>query len=186
MAVRHTGFVAEAAHSDGIASFVLREDAPLDWPVFLRTMETLIALRGPDLLRVKGLLNLAGTQGPGGVPGGAAPHPSAGRTGRLARRGPVQPRGLHHARRERAPGARPVRGVPALGYTGIPRHAREPAHRGLWGRAIRLRKSPAESPARAHDDRRGMVPPVSRLSITALHIVSFKEPASQLGPLCGR
>ena len=27
-------------------------------------METLIALRGPDLLRVKGLLNLAGCQGP--------------------------------------------------------------------------------------------------------------------------
>ena len=27
-------------------------------------METLIALRGPDLLRVKGLLNVAGCQGP--------------------------------------------------------------------------------------------------------------------------
>ena len=64
MSARHTGFVAEAAHSDDIASFVLREDAPLDWLAFLRTMETLIALRGEDLLRVKGLLNLAGSRGP--------------------------------------------------------------------------------------------------------------------------
>jgi G3E family GTPase len=61
---RHSGFVAEAVHSDGIVSFVLREKAPLDWAVFVRTMETLIALRGPDLLRVKGILNLAGGKGP--------------------------------------------------------------------------------------------------------------------------
>ena len=63
-APRRSGFVAEAAHSDGIASFVLREKKPLDWPVFQRTMETLIALRGPDILRVKGFLNLAGSKGP--------------------------------------------------------------------------------------------------------------------------
>ncbi len=61
---RHSGFVAEAAHSDGIVSFVLREKVPLDWAVFVRTMETLIALRGPDLLRVKGILNLSGGKGP--------------------------------------------------------------------------------------------------------------------------
>ena len=42
----------------------MREKKPLQWPVFLRTMETLIALRGPDLLRIKGLLNLAGAKGP--------------------------------------------------------------------------------------------------------------------------
>ncbi|HTS42190.1 MAG TPA: GTP-binding protein [Xanthobacteraceae bacterium] len=63
-APRRSGFIAEAAHSDGIASFVLREKKPLDWPVFQRTMETLIALRGPDILRVKGFLNLAGSKGP--------------------------------------------------------------------------------------------------------------------------
>ena len=63
-AQRHSGFVAEASHSDGIESFVLREKTPLQWPVFLRAMETLIALRGPDLLRIKGLLNLAGGKGP--------------------------------------------------------------------------------------------------------------------------
>jgi G3E family GTPase len=61
---RRAGFVAEAEHSDGIASFVLTDDAPLPWDAFARGMETLIALRGPDLLRVKGFLNVAGCRGP--------------------------------------------------------------------------------------------------------------------------
>jgi G3E family GTPase len=61
---RHTGFVAEASHSDGIVSFVMRSDTPWDWPVFHRAMETLITLRGPDLLRIKGLLHLKGSKGP--------------------------------------------------------------------------------------------------------------------------
>jgi G3E family GTPase len=59
-----SGFVAEASHSDGIVSFVIRDKQPLDWPVFQRAMETLIALRGPDLLRIKGLLNLSSSKGP--------------------------------------------------------------------------------------------------------------------------
>jgi G3E family GTPase len=60
----HAGFVAEAEHSDGIVSFVLTDDAPLPWEAFARSMETLIALRGPDLLRVKGFLNVVGCRGP--------------------------------------------------------------------------------------------------------------------------
>jgi G3E family GTPase len=59
-----TGFVAEAEHSDGIASFVIEQSEPMDWLTFARAMETLIALRGADLLRVKGLLNVAGCRGP--------------------------------------------------------------------------------------------------------------------------
>jgi G3E family GTPase len=59
-----SGFVAEAEHSDGILSFVIREAAPLTWDTFARGMETLIALRGGDLLRVKGLLNVVGCRGP--------------------------------------------------------------------------------------------------------------------------
>ncbi len=59
-----SGFVAEAAHSDGIASFVIERDEPLEWLTFARAMETLIALRGADLLRVKGILNVAGCRGP--------------------------------------------------------------------------------------------------------------------------
>jgi G3E family GTPase len=62
--VERSGFIAEAEHSDGIASFVLERQKPMQWPAFTRAMETLIALRGADLLRVKGILNVAGCQGP--------------------------------------------------------------------------------------------------------------------------
>jgi G3E family GTPase len=61
---QRNAFVAEAAHSDGILSFVLTEDAPMPWPVFARAMDTLMAMRGPDLLRVKGFLNVEGCAGP--------------------------------------------------------------------------------------------------------------------------
>ena len=57
-------FVAEAEHSDGIGSFVLNETSPMPWTVFSRAMDTLTALRGPDLLRVKGFLNVEGCRGP--------------------------------------------------------------------------------------------------------------------------
>jgi G3E family GTPase len=60
----NSGFVAEAEHSDDIASFVLSEQAPIAWNTFLRAMETLIALRGADLLRAKGLLSVEGCRGP--------------------------------------------------------------------------------------------------------------------------
>jgi G3E family GTPase len=60
----HAGFVGETGHSDGIASFVLSETGPLAWQPFERAMETLIGLRGSDLLRVKGLLNVARCSGP--------------------------------------------------------------------------------------------------------------------------
>jgi len=63
-ALQRNAFVAEAEHSDGIGSFVLTEDAPLPWAAFARTMDTLIALRGADLLRVKGFLNVEGCKGP--------------------------------------------------------------------------------------------------------------------------
>jgi G3E family GTPase len=59
-----SGFVAEAAHSDGVTSFVVQQDKPIEWLSFARSMETLIALRGADLLRVKGILNVDGCQGP--------------------------------------------------------------------------------------------------------------------------
>ena len=60
----HVGFLAEAEHGDGIASFVIEQEPPLEWPTFSRAMETLIALRGSDLLRVKGILNVSGCRGP--------------------------------------------------------------------------------------------------------------------------
>jgi G3E family GTPase len=60
----HAGLIGETDHSDGILSFVLSETAPLAWQPFERAMETLIALRGSDLLRVKGFLKVAGCSGP--------------------------------------------------------------------------------------------------------------------------
>src|ERR1035441_2869507 len=61
---QRNAFVAEATHSDGIGSFVLTESTPMPWPAFVKAMDTLMALRGPDLLRVKGFLDVAGCNGP--------------------------------------------------------------------------------------------------------------------------
>lgn len=57
-------FVAEAEHSDGITSFVLTDDTPIQWPVFARAMDVLTTMRGSDLLRVKGFLAVEGCRGP--------------------------------------------------------------------------------------------------------------------------
>jgi G3E family GTPase len=54
----------EASHGDDIYSFVLCENRPVVWECFALTLETLIALRGTDLLRIKGFLNVQGARGP--------------------------------------------------------------------------------------------------------------------------
>jgi G3E family GTPase len=64
MLIERNAFVAEAAHSDGIGSFVLNEMAPMPWTAFSRAMDTLMTMRGPDLLRVKGFLDVEGCNGP--------------------------------------------------------------------------------------------------------------------------
>lgn len=46
-------------HRDGITSFVLVRDEPLPREAFFGWMDLLVASRGEDLLRVKGLVNLA-------------------------------------------------------------------------------------------------------------------------------
>jgi len=45
-------------------SFTLTDDTPLAWETFSRIMATLMALRGADLLHVKGFLNVEGCRGP--------------------------------------------------------------------------------------------------------------------------
>ena len=52
------------AHSHGIDSFAVMFDKPLRWPAFEQAMAVLTALRGPDLLRVKGIVAVAGAKGP--------------------------------------------------------------------------------------------------------------------------
>jgi len=55
-------FVEDAFPLDG-NRFMLTEDAPLTWDAFSRFVTTLTALRGPDLLQMKGLLNITGCRG---------------------------------------------------------------------------------------------------------------------------
>src|SRR5262249_19292933 len=61
------GFVAEAEHSDGIASFVLTDDTPLPGAACARSRETLLAPRAPAPRRGRGLLNGAACRGRVGV-----------------------------------------------------------------------------------------------------------------------
>lgn len=52
------------SHDSKVKSFSLRYTEPLSWQLFSQTMEVLGALRGSDMLRVKGLVNVAGHKGP--------------------------------------------------------------------------------------------------------------------------
>jgi hypothetical protein len=58
-------------------------------------METLMALRGADLLRVKGFLNIAGCRGRCWCES-CSISPTADRVGELAGRKPRQPARVHH------------------------------------------------------------------------------------------
>src|SRR5690242_5471175 len=60
---RHSFELGEAEHSHGLCSFALIFE-PLSWASFEQTMAVLTALRGPDLLRVKGLVAIEECRGP--------------------------------------------------------------------------------------------------------------------------
>ena len=51
-------------HDRGITTLTLWFDRPFGWQAFTAAMELLTSLRGPDLLRVKGLVNVGGEPGP--------------------------------------------------------------------------------------------------------------------------
>lgn len=51
-------------HAPGLASFVLRFDQPLPWRGLTAALGLLCEMRGPDLLRVKGLVAVQGCRGP--------------------------------------------------------------------------------------------------------------------------
>ncbi|HXV10739.1 MAG TPA: GTP-binding protein [Burkholderiales bacterium] len=51
-------------HDAAVQSFVLRFEQPMSWASFTQCLDVLTALRGPDLLRVKGLVNVEGKTGP--------------------------------------------------------------------------------------------------------------------------
>ena len=79
-------------HDENVQSFALRFTQPMPWAAFTQCLDVLTALRGPDLLRVKGLVNVEGKTGPMVVQGvqhlfhpplELAAWPSADRTTRL-------------------------------------------------------------------------------------------------------
>ncbi len=51
-------------HDSAVQSFVLRFEQAMPWESFTQCLDVLTALRGPDLLRVKGLVNVKGKTGP--------------------------------------------------------------------------------------------------------------------------
>ena len=52
------------AHDPAIESYCLWFDQPFKWEALIETLQLLSTLRGPDLLRVKGIVNVAGESGP--------------------------------------------------------------------------------------------------------------------------
>jgi G3E family GTPase len=57
-------FDLPAEHTHGLSSFSLFFDQPLVWPAFEQSMAALMALRGLDLLRVKGIVAIRECRGP--------------------------------------------------------------------------------------------------------------------------
>jgi G3E family GTPase len=67
-AYRHVGARTDApAHDADIDSFVWRHPEPLAWDDVETALETLIGLLGARILRMKGLVNVAGERGPRAV-----------------------------------------------------------------------------------------------------------------------
>jgi len=56
--------LAGTEHTQGLCSFALIFEEPMSWEGFEQTMAVLTALRGPDLLRVKGLVAIRECRGP--------------------------------------------------------------------------------------------------------------------------
>jgi G3E family GTPase len=56
--------LGETEHTHGLQSFSLIFEDPLSWSAFEQTIAVLTVLRGPDLLRVKGLLAVEQCRGP--------------------------------------------------------------------------------------------------------------------------
>lgn len=53
-----------ARHATAVTSFVFRETRPVDWTAFAVWLSLLVHRHGRNILRVKGLLNVAGAGGP--------------------------------------------------------------------------------------------------------------------------
>lgn len=61
---RHDHGHRDHVHDDGIRSFCIERDRPIAWAALRTWLESLTSLRGADLLRVKGIVNVAGLDAP--------------------------------------------------------------------------------------------------------------------------
>jgi G3E family GTPase len=57
---RYLGQRLPGRHASGVRTLALRFDAPFTWEAFSSAMELVVGLRGRDLLRVKGIVNVEG------------------------------------------------------------------------------------------------------------------------------
>ena len=60
----YLGKALKGNHDASIRAFSLRFERPFTWDSLNAALQTLTALRGPDLLRVKGIVNVEGETGP--------------------------------------------------------------------------------------------------------------------------
>jgi G3E family GTPase len=60
----YLGKALKGSHDASIQTFSLRFERPFTWDSLNAALQTLAALRGPDLMRVKGIVNVAGESGP--------------------------------------------------------------------------------------------------------------------------
>jgi G3E family GTPase len=60
----HHGDLDRNRHDEHIRAFCVTRSSPLDWDLFADWVEMMISLHGGNLLRIKGVLNVAGADGP--------------------------------------------------------------------------------------------------------------------------
>jgi G3E family GTPase len=65
----YLGKALKGNHDPSIKAFSLRFERPFTWDSLNAALQALTALRGPDLLRVKGIVNVAGEAGPVAIHG---------------------------------------------------------------------------------------------------------------------
>jgi G3E family GTPase len=63
-AYRHVGDPLGAGHDPRVRAFAWFAEAPVDWPAFEDGLATLLELAGERILRLKGLVNCVGGEGP--------------------------------------------------------------------------------------------------------------------------
>ena len=117
----------ERLHDDDIKGVSLRLESAVDGQRVTRWLNELLAAQGPDILRAKGIVNVAGRAAPPGVSG--RPHDAGGRpaTSLARRRSAGEPHGVHRPQPRRGEAAGRIRGLRSLGARLNPQDRRKAA-----------------------------------------------------------